>query len=81
MTRFCHEKPSICRIVTVAIGIGLFVAGVDLGGLWGLILMIVGLVPVVTGVADVSLLAEIRDERAHRRERRRRTAVASGRRA
>jgi hypothetical protein len=58
----------ICRGLTVVIGAALFSAGVHVGDLWGLLFMIVGLVPVVIGVADVSLLSEIRDERAHRRE-------------
>jgi hypothetical protein len=58
-------------VLTIVVGLALFTAGVRLGDLWGLVLMIVGLVPAVTGVADVSLLSEIRDERAHRLEYRR----------
>ena len=64
------RRALVCRIGTVAAGLALFTAGVRIGDLWGLVLMIVGLVPAVTGIADVSLLAEIRDERAYRREQR-----------
>jgi len=63
----CPRRPWICRALSVAIGLSLFGAGVRLGGLWGLVLMMVGLVPAVTGIADISLLSEIRDEREHRR--------------
>ena len=48
----------------------IFLLGVQLGGFWGLLLMILGLVPAVIGFADVSVLNEIRDERAHRRGQR-----------
>jgi hypothetical protein len=58
----------MCRLLTTSLGLAVFSAGVYLGELWGLLLMIVGLVPAVVGLADVSLLTEIRDERAHRRE-------------
>jgi hypothetical protein len=68
MTTACLTHPWVCRTITVTTGVALFSLGVRLGDFWGLVLMIVGLVPVVIGVADVSLLSEIRDERAHRRE-------------
>jgi hypothetical protein len=60
MKPFPPERPWICRLLTVVAGVALFTAGVYVGNLWGLVLMMVGLVPAVTGVADVSLLAEIR---------------------
>lgn len=68
MTSFCRNRPWIVRVVSVTLGVAVFGLGVRLGDFWGLLLMIVGLVPVVIGVADVSLVGEIRDARAHRRE-------------
>ena len=65
-----RSREWIRRVITVACGVAVFSTGVRLGDFWGLLLMIVGLVPTVIGVADVSLLGEIRDERAHRREHR-----------
>jgi hypothetical protein len=44
--------------------------GVHRDEFWGLLLMIIGLVPVVIGIANVSVVNEIRDARAHRREQR-----------
>jgi hypothetical protein len=77
----CPKRPWICRLLTVIGGVGLFSVGVALGDLWGLVLMIVGLVPAVTGVADVSLLSEIRDERAHRLDQHRGSPKRAERRA
>jgi fatty acid desaturase len=76
MKPLCTKRPWICRVLTIAAGLALFTAGIYVGNMWGLVLMIVGLVPAVTGVADVSLLAEIREDRVHRRERRRLGSVA-----
>jgi hypothetical protein len=70
MTSPCPKCPWISRVITLAIGVSVFLIGVHFGHFWGLLLMIGGLVPAVIGVADVSLLNEIRDERAHRREQR-----------
>ena len=64
----CHLR---CRAFTALGGIAVFTAGVYAGGLGGLLLMIAGLVPAITGIANVSLLGEIRDERAHRLQQRR----------
>ena len=64
----CAKRPWIYRLVTTTLGIAIFLLGVRLGQFWGLLLMIVGLVPAVIGLADVSVVTEIRDERAHRRE-------------
>ena len=61
----------ISRLLMVSIGLVLFLAGVRIGEFGGLVLMIVGLVPTIIGAADVSLMTEIRDERAHRLEQRR----------
>jgi hypothetical protein len=69
------------RLVTVSVGLALFLLGVHVGDFWGLLLMIVGLVPTVFGIADVSLMSEIRDERAHRHEQRRVAVVPHERRA
>jgi hypothetical protein len=65
------KRSWMCRLATVTVGLALFMFGVHVGDFWGLLLMIVGLVPTVTGIADVSLVSEIRDERAHRLEQRR----------
>ncbi len=59
------------RLFTAIIGIAVFTSGLYVGELGGLLLMIGGLVPAITGVANISLLGEIRDERAHRLEQRR----------
>ena len=64
-------QPWVSRVLTVIIGVAVFAAGVRVGDFWGLLFMIVGLIPVVIGAADVSLVSEIRDERAHRREQQR----------
>lgn len=64
----CPKRPWVCRLLTVGVGLTLFSIGVRLGDFWGLLLMIVGLVPMVIGAADVSVLNEIRDERELRRE-------------
>jgi hypothetical protein len=77
----CPKRPWICRLLTVIGGVGLFSVGIAVGDLWGLVLMIVGLVPAVTGVADVSLLSEIRDERAHRLDQHRGSRKRAERRA
>jgi hypothetical protein len=71
MIRLCTKRPWICRLVTVSVGLALFLFGVRVGDFWGLLLMIVGLAPTVIGIADVSLVSEIRDDRAHRLEQRR----------
>lgn len=68
MSSSCRKRPRIYRLITTTVGIALFLLGVHLGQFWGLLLMIVGLVPAVIGLADVSVVTEIRDERAHRRE-------------
>jgi hypothetical protein len=81
MTISCFQRPWVCRLVTVLLGVAVFSLGVRLGALWGLLLMIVGLVPTVIGVADVSVLSEIRDERAHKREQRLVSPVPHERRA
>ena len=65
------KRQWICRLLTVSVGLALFLAGVRIGNFGGLVLMIVGLVPTVIGAADVSLFGEIRAERAHRLEQRR----------
>jgi hypothetical protein len=70
MTSPCLKRPWIWRVITVTFGVAVFLLGVRYGDFWGLLLMIVGLVPAVIGAADVSLVNEIRDERAHRREQR-----------
>jgi len=54
--------------VAITVGLALFWWGVHLGERWGLVLMIIGLVPAVTGIADVSLVAEFRVARANRRD-------------
>lgn len=64
-------RPWVCRLLTVSVGLALFLVGVRIGNFGGLVLMIVGLVPTVIGAADVSLISEIRDERAYRLEQRR----------
>jgi len=61
------QRPWLCRIVAITVGLALFWWGVHLGERWGLVLMIIGLVPAVTGIADVSLVAEIRVAQAERR--------------
>ena len=66
------------RLLTAIIGIAVFASGVYVGELGGLLLMIVGLVPAITGIANISLLGEIRDERAHRLEQRRGGGVRPG---
>jgi hypothetical protein len=68
----------MCRLLTATFGVAVFTAGVYVGGLWGLLLMIAGLVPAITGIANVSLIGEIRDERAHRLEQRRTAALRDG---
>jgi len=70
MTMSHLTRPWMWRLITVALGVAVFALGLRLGALSGLVLMIVGLVPTVIGVADVSVLTEVRDERAHRREQR-----------
>ena len=77
MVPVCQKRPWICRVLTIVVGLALFTLGVRLGELWGLVLMIVGLVPAVTGIADVSLFAEIREDRARRRSPRRGPAAAA----
>jgi hypothetical protein len=76
----CPKRPWFCRVLTVSVGLALFSLGVRLGDFWGLLLIIVGLVPAVIGLADVSVMSELRDERAHRREQDRVTPVAYQRR-
>jgi hypothetical protein len=71
MNSLWPKRSWMCRLVTVSVGLALFLLGVRVGDFWGLLLMIVGLVPTVIGAADVSLVSEIREERAHRREQRR----------
>jgi hypothetical protein len=70
-TPSCLKRPWMCRLLTVTVGVALFLIGVRVGDFAGLVLMIVGLVPTVIGAADVSVISEIRDERAHRLEQRR----------
>ena len=71
MKPHCPKRPWICRLLTVSVGLALFLFGVRVGDFAGLVLMIVGLAPTIIGAADVSLISEIRDERAHRLEPRR----------
>ena len=71
MNRPCPNRPWMYRLLNVSAGLTLFLIGVRVGDFGGLVLMIVGLVPTVIGAADVSVISEIRDERAHRLEQRR----------
>lgn len=54
------------RALACAIAIGIVIAGAVRADFWGLMLMIVGLVPLVTELGDVSLLTEIRNAWASR---------------
>jgi len=64
------------RVLRVAAGLSLIVYGGTHPSLLGLVLMMVGMVPAVTGLAGICLLDEVRDRRpssdlpGHPRERR-----------
>ncbi len=60
------------RLFAVLTGFSMIAAGVYVEGLAGVLLTIAGLVPAVMGIANVSVLREVREERAHRREQARR---------
>ncbi|NNJ62420.1 MAG: DUF2892 domain-containing protein [Dactylosporangium sp.] len=47
------------RIARVVVGIALIVAGLAAGGVGGTVLVVVGLVPVATGVAGICLLGPL----------------------
>jgi predicted PurR-regulated permease PerM len=64
MTTFCLSRLLICRVIAVIVGVAVFWLGVRVGGFWGLLLTIVGIVPAVIGAGGVSLLSEIPHERA-----------------
>lgn len=66
----------MARLFIVLTGVSMIAAGVYVDGLAGVLLTIAGLVPVVMGTANVSLVREVREERAHRREQARRPPLA-----
>jgi len=47
------------RIAKVAFGVWLIIYGGTHASMWGLVLMMVGIVPAVTGIAGICLLEEL----------------------
>ena len=54
--RFMKSAPG--RIIKVAIGFWLIAFGGQQASMWGLVLMMVGVVPAVTGIAGICLIEE-----------------------
>jgi hypothetical protein len=55
--RFMRSMPG--RVLWVALGLWLIVYGATHASLFGLVLMMAGMVPAVTGLADISLIEEV----------------------
>jgi hypothetical protein len=60
----------IGRVVPTLVGLAFLLVGAHRGDLVGLVMVIVGLVPAVTGVAGVSVFDEVREQRAYYRAKR-----------
>ena len=56
LIRFLTSMPG--RILKVAIGFWLIVYGGQQASMWGLVLMMIGVVPAVTGIAGICLIEE-----------------------
>jgi hypothetical protein len=69
-------RSTLGRVVRVTVGLSLVVYGATHPSLLGLVLMMVGMVPTITGLAGICLLDGTRDRHpssdapGHRRERR-----------
>ena len=57
LVNFLRSTPG--RVVRVAVGVGLIAYGGTHMSLLGLVLMMIGMVPAVTGLADICLLEEV----------------------
>jgi hypothetical protein len=64
------RRPLLCRVVPTVMGLVFVWVGAHLGDLLGLVLMIIGLAPAVTGIAGVSLCDELREQRKYQLARR-----------
>lgn len=60
-SKFLRSMPG--RLLRVAVGLSLIVYGGTHPSLLGLVLMMVGMVPTVTGLAGICLLDEVRQSR------------------
>ena len=64
MTNFRRSGRWVYRVMLIAFGIAVFALGAHVGDFWGLLVMMLGIVPAIIGAGDVSLLGEIRHRRA-----------------
>lgn len=58
MTVFDFLRSPLGRVARVAVGLALIAYGSTLASLMGLVLMMVGMVPAVTGLVDTCLIGE-----------------------